>query len=163
MGVQRNVYTQFLRRATSTTRLRAATPTQQEAEEWIQLDHNLKYVLMQQQLIGPWDLQVTTCTISDYLTKLLEPTFDSNNLEESFRNWEYDVQQYKSDNNAQVTDQVKVAVLMNRTRGPLRQHLNLNAGASSTYAEIRTTITEYQRAYTTFRLQQNPSSPVCTN
>jgi len=53
---------------------------------------------------------------------------------------------------------------MNRTRGPLQQHLHLNAGASPTYAEIRTTITEYQRAHITFsRLQQNPSPAVSTN
>ena len=53
---------------------------------------------------------------------------------------------------------------MNRTRGPLQQHLHLNSGASPTYAEIRTTITEYQRAHTTFsRLQQNPSSAVSTD
>ncbi len=76
-----------------------------------------------------------------YLTKLLEPTFDSNNFEESFSNWEFDIQQYESDNSTSLPDQVKVAVLMNRTRGPLQQHLHLNAGASPTYAEIRTTIT----------------------
>ena len=53
---------------------------------------------------------------------------------------------------------------MNRTRGPLQQHLHLNAGASPTYTEIRTTITEYQRAHTTFsRLQQSTSSAVSTN
>ena len=72
-----------------------------------------------------------------------------------------EIQQYESDNSTSLPDQVKVAVLMNRTRGPLQQHLHLNAGASPTYAEIRTTITEYQRAHTTFsRLQQNPSSAV---
>ena len=53
---------------------------------------------------------------------------------------------------------------MNWTRGPLQQHLHVNAGASPTYAEIRTTITEYQLAHTTFsRLQQNPSPAVSAN
>ena len=98
------------------------------------------------------------------MNKLLEPTFDSNNFEESFSNWEYKVQQHESDNSTNPPDQVKVAVLMIRTRGPLKQHVHLNAGASPTLAEIRTTITEYQRAHTTFsRLQQNPSSAVSTN
>ena len=58
-----------------------------------------------------------------YLTKLLEPTFDTNNFEESFSNWEYEIQQYESDNGTNLPDQVKVPVLMNRTRGPLQQHL----------------------------------------
>ena len=52
MGVQHNFYSQFLPRAIqSTTRLTAADLTgaaanQQEADEWLQLDHNLKYVLV---------------------------------------------------------------------------------------------------------------------
>ena len=191
MGVQHNFYTQFLPRAAqSTTILTAADLTgaaasQQEADDWIQLDHNLKYVLIvtttaaaatlcrqyqheigleiYRQLHLRFKTPIGTRSIG-YLTKLLEPTFDSNNFEESFSNWEYDIQQYESDNSTALPDQVKVAVLMNRTRGPLQQHLHLNAGQSPTYAEIRTTITEYQRAHTTFsRLQQNQSSAVSTN
>ena len=175
MGVQHNFYTEFLPRATRTTaRLTAADLTgaaasQQEADDWIQLVHNLKYVLIEtttaaaatlcrqyqheigleiyRQLHLRFKTPIGTRSI-DYLTKLLEPTFDSNNFEESFSNWEYDIQQYKSDNSTALPDQVKVAVLMSRTRGPLQQHLHLNAGASPMYAEIRTTITEYQRAHT---------------
>ena len=98
------------------------------------------------------------------LPNLFEPTFDTNKFEESFSNWEYDIQQFESDSNARLPDQAKVAVLMNRTRGQLQQHLHLNAAASPTYAEMRTTITEYQRAYTTFRrIQHNPPSAVSTN
>ena len=191
MGVQHNFYSQFLPRAIqSTTRLTAADLTgaaanQQEADDWIQLDHNLKYVLIitttaaaatlcrqyqheigleiYRQLHLRFKTPIGTRSIG-YLTKLLEPTFDNNNFEESFSNWEYEIQQYESDNSTNLPDQVKVAVLMNRTRGPLQQHLHLNAGQSPTYAEIRTTITEYQRAHTTFsRLQQNQSSAVSTN
>ena len=191
MGVQHNFYSQFLPRAIqSTARLTAADLTgaaanQQEADDWIQLDHNLKYVLIitttaaaatlcrqyqheigleiYRQLHLRFKTPIGTRSIG-YLTKLLEPTFDNNNFEESFSNWEYEIQQYESDNSTNLPDQVKVAVLMNRTRGPLQQHLHLNAGQSPTYAEIRTTITEYQRAHTTFsRLQQNQSSAVSTN
>ena len=174
----------------STTRLteaelRGAAATTQEQEEWVQLDNNLKYVLIittvgaaatlcrqfqheigleiYRQLLLRFKTPIGTRSIG-YLTKLLEPTFDTNNFEESFSNWEYEIQQYESDNSTNLPDQVKVAVLMNRTRGPLQQHLHLNAVASPTYAEIRTTITEYQRAHTTFsRLQQNPSSAVSSN
>ena len=191
MGVQHNLDSLFLPRAAqSTTRLteaelRGAAATTQEQEEWVQLDHNLKYVLIitttaaaatlcrqYQHEIGleiyrqpllRFKTPLGTRSIG-YLTKLLEPTFDTSNFEESFSNWEYEIHQYESDNSTRLPDQVKVAVLMNRTRGPLQQHLHLSAGASPTYTEIRTTITEYQRAHTTFsRLQQNPSSAVSTN
>ena len=63
-------------------------------------------------------------------------------------------------------DQVKIAVLLNETTGPLQQHLQLLAGTNQTYAAIRTTITEYYRATTAFsRMQasQAPSSAVGTS
>ena len=80
-----------------------------------------------------------------YLTKLLKPTFDHNNFEESFSNWEFELQRYEADNTTRLPDQVKIAVLMNETRGPLQQHLHLNAGTAPTYAAIRATIMEYYR------------------
>ena len=52
MGVQHNFYSLFLPKAAqSTTRLteaelRGAAATTQEQEEWVQLDNNLKYVLI---------------------------------------------------------------------------------------------------------------------
>ena len=71
---------------------------------------------------------------------------------------------YERDSNAQLPDQVEIAVLMNETTGPLQQHFQLNASATPTYAEVRTIIMEYYRTTTAFsRLQQLSSSPVSTN
>ena len=51
-----------------------------------------------------------------------------------------------------------------RQQGPLQQHLHLNASATPTYAEVRTTIMEYYRTTTAFsRLQQQSSSAVSSN
>ncbi len=174
MGVQHNFTQVPSRAAASTTQLteaelRRATATTQEAKKWIQLDHNLKYMLIvtttaaaatlcrqhqheigleiYRQLLMRFKTPIGTRSVG-YVTKFLEPTFDINNFEESFSNWEYDVQQYESHNNAPLPDQLKVAVLMNRTRGPLQQHLHLNAGSSPTFVEIRTTNTDDQRAHT---------------
>ena len=111
MGVQHNFYTQFLPRApASTTRhteaeLRRAAATTQEAEEWVQLDHNLKYVLvvtktaaeatlcrqyqhevgleLYRQLLLRFKTPLGTRSIG-YQTKLLDPAFHTNNAEESF-------------------------------------------------------------------------------
>ena len=73
---------------------------------------------------------------------------------------------FERDNSMTLPDQVKIAVLLNETTGPLQQHLQLLAGTNQTYAAIRTTITEYYRATTAFsRMQaaQAPSSAVGTS
>ena len=74
------------------------------------------------------------------------------------------MERYERDNNTQLPDQIKIAVLMNETTGPLQQHLRLNAGQSPTYPMIREITTEYYRTTTAFaRLQQQASSAVSTN
>ena len=112
--------------------LRQAATTLEEAEAWVQLDQNLKYVLtnvttgaattlcrQHQHEIGPqvlrqfnmrFALPVRTRSIG-YLTKILKQTFDNNNFEESFSNWEFELDRYERDNNTQLLDQVKIAVL----------------------------------------------------
>jgi len=89
----------------------------------------------------------------------LKPTFDNNNFQESFSNWEFELQRYEADNTTRLPDQVKIAVLMNETRGPLQQHLHLNAGTAPTYAAIRATTMEHYRTTMAFtRLQQHTSA-----
>ena len=182
----------MLRRAATTQQrlteqeLIQAAHNQDEAEWWAQLDNNLKYILVNI-LSG---LAATTCRQHQaeiglevyrqlnirfsipigtrsacYLTQLFKPTFDHNNFEDSFPTWEFELSRYERDNNAQLPDAVKIPVLLNNTTGPLQQHLQLNAGANPTYAEVRATIMEYYRTTTAFqKLQQtNPSSAVATN
>ena len=83
-----------------------------------------------------------------HLTKLLKPTLDPNNFEESFSPCEYELTRFEKDNNTTLPDQVKVAILPNETTGPLQEHLQLLAGTNQTYTAIRETITEYYRATT---------------
>ena len=191
MGLQDPFYPRMFRLAEAATQqvteahLRQAATTLEEAEAWVQLDQNLKYVLINvttgaaatlcrqhqheiglevlRQLNIRFSLPIGTRSIG-YLTKLLKPTFDNNNFEESFSNWEFELNKYERDNNTQLPDQVKIAVLMNETKGPLQQHLHLMAGATPTYTDIRATIMEYYRTTTAFnRLQQQASSSVATN
>ena len=109
---------------------------------------------------GTWGIQAT---MSQDLTKLLKPTFDHNNFEESFSNWEFELQRYEADNTTRLPDQVKIAVLMNETRGPLQQHLHLNAGTAPTYAAIRATIMEYYRTTMALTRLHQQSSAVSSN
>ena len=185
MGLQDNIFPQLLSRAERATtvltdaELLGAASTIEEGEKWTQLCNNLKYILINitsgaaatvcrqyqdamglevyRQLRNRFAIPVGTRSIG-YLTKLFKPTFDTNNFEESFSTWEFELARYERDNNAQLPDQVKIAVIMNETT-PLQQHLHLNASATPTYAEVRTTIMEYYRTTTAFsRLQQPVSS-----
>ena len=118
MGLQDPFYPRMFRIAEQATQqvtekhLRAAASTLEEAEQWIQLDNNLKYALINittgsavticrqhqheigleilRQLHIRFALPVGTRSIG-YLTKLLKPTFDTNNFEESFSNWEFEL------------------------------------------------------------------------
>ena len=139
MGLQDNIFPQLLSRAeraatvlTDAELLGAATI--EEGEKWTQLCNNLKYILINitsgaaatvcrqyqdamglevyRQLCNRFAIPVGTRSIG-YLTKLLKPTFDTNNLEESFSTWEFELARYERDSNAQLPDQVKIAVLMN--------------------------------------------------
>ena len=111
MGLQDNIFPQLLSRAeraatvlTDAELLGAAT-TIEEGEKWTQLCNNLKYILINitsgaaatvcrqyqdamglevyRQLCNRFATPVGTRSIG-YLTKLLKPTFDTNNFEESF-------------------------------------------------------------------------------
>ena len=72
-----------------------------------------------------------------YLTKLLEPTFNEAQFEEQFLQWEYDINRYEKDNGTALPDGIKIAILLNKTKGALQQHLQLRAGQITNYIEIR--------------------------
>ena len=191
MGIQDNIYPDLLARAERATavltdaELIAAAGTPEEAERWTQLANNLKHILISttsaaaaavcrqhqaamglevyRQLCQSFSIPLGIRSIG-YPRKLLKPTFNHNNIEESFSTWEFEVDRHERDNNTQLPDQVKIAVLMDETTGPLQQHLQLNAGQAPTYPMIREIITEYYRTTRAFaRLQQQASSSVSTN
>ena len=140
MGLQDTFYPRMFRLAeqaaqqVTEARLRQAATTVEEADAWVQLDQNLKYVLISvttgaaatlcsqhqheiglqvlRQMNMRFSLAVGTRSIG-YLTKLLKPTCDANNFAESFSTWEFELNRYERDNNTQLPDQVKIAVLMN--------------------------------------------------
>ena len=143
MGLQDTFYPRMFRLAeqaaqqVTEARLRQAATTVEEADAWVQLDQNLKYVLISvttgaaatlcrqhqheiglevpRQMNMRFSLPVGTRSIG-YLTKLLKPTFGANNFEESFSTWEFELNRYERDNNTHLPDQVKIAVLMNKTK-----------------------------------------------
>ena len=164
-------------------RLRGAASTTEEANENIQMSADLKYILISitsgsaamicrqyQQTTGfeIWRqlhvrFMIPTGTRGiGYLTRLLKPTFDQHNFEESFTQWEYEVNRFETDNQSPLPDAVKVAILLNETKGSLQQHLQLQAGTNPTYTHIRTTIMEYYKSITAFSRMQQATSAQAT-
>ena len=85
------------------------------------------------------------------ITRLLKPQLDEQKFEESFTTWEFQLSKYEQDNST-LLDAVKIAMLLNETKGPLQQHLQV--GNITTYAQIRLMVIEYYRATASFtRLQ----------
>ena len=177
LGLQDQAYPQLLSGAETATHtldnddLETAAPDTATAEHWKQLGSDLNYILVNtcddtaaticrqhatntgfeiwRQLHIRFSIPIGTRSIG-YLTKLLKPQFDEHKFEESYTTWEFEVTRYERDNNTTLPDNVKIAILLNETKGPLQQHLQLQAGSITTYAQIRSLILEYHRASTAF-------------
>ena len=109
------------------------------------------------------DMETTTQTLfnSTWYTqcrvpyKAFETTVQRKQIfEESFTTWEFEIARYERDNQAPIPDNIKIAILLNETKGPLQQYLQLRAGAIQRYADIRELILEYHRASTAFSKMQ---------
>ena len=93
-----------------------------------------------------------------YLTKLLEPSFNEAQFEEQFLQWEYDINRYEKDNGTALPDGIKIATLLNKTKGALQQHLQLRAGRITNHNEIRAVILDYYK--TMLGLSRSTSEPM---
>ena len=182
LGLQDPDYNRLLRQSEQSTgsvtndQLENAAPSQQVAEQWIQLSNNLHYILvstcdgpastigrqnMQGNGFETWRLIHARCSIPlgtrsiGYLTKLLTPQLDEQKFEDSFTTWEFQLSRYEQDNNRLLPDAIKIAVLLNETKGPLQQHLQLQAGNN---AQTRSMVIEYYRATASFTRLQSITS-----
>ena len=71
-----------------------------------------------------------------------------------------DINRYEKDNGTALPDGVKIAILLNKTKGALQQHLQLRAGHITNYIEIRAVILDYYKTISAF---SRASSAVSTN
>ena len=156
---------------------RAGADTIEEGETWIRLATELQFILVNitkgpaatvcrqmglasngletwRQLVIRFSIPVGTRSIG-YLTKLLKPSFDESKFEEAFATWEFEINRYERDNSAILPDNIKIAVLLNETRGALQQYLQLTASHVTDYQRIRTIIIEYYRAAASFKKFNN--------
>ena len=188
MGLMDNTFPQLLESAEkSTTIIRdadlvAAAFTTEEANKWKVEATDLRYILInicsgaaattcrQHQSQNGFEIYRQLCVSFSiplgarsiiYLIKLLKPTFDLTNFEEAFSQWEFEPYKLECDNGQALLESVKIAGILNETKGPLQQLLQLLAGQSPTYNTVRATIMEYCRATPAFnKLKQQTSSSV---
>ena len=81
----------------------------------------------------------------------LKPTFNMSAFEDSLASWEEEINKYEKETSSQLSSDLKIAVLMNETKGRLQEHLRLHSGSIKTYSEIRDVILNYYRSQEAFR------------
>ena len=96
-------------------------------------------------LVKKYSLPDATRHVS-LLTQLLDFKFNPQNFEQDFNTWETFKVKYEKQTGTELPDSVLVATLLNKTSGPLQQHLRLNARNLTTYEDIRATILEYHQS-----------------
>ena len=184
MAPQRSDYTGLFKSSEAATvltdaDLQTSAQDDDEAKRWTSMSRDLHYILInicsgsaatvvrQQGVVGDnngfetfrvlhqrFSLPIGTRSIG-YLTTLLKPKFEEQSFGEKFLQWEYDVARYEVDNGQALPDTVKIAILLNETKGALQQP----ATTSRTSHNIR--INEYYRATTTLsklKMMHNPST-----
>ena len=179
LGLQESSYNRLLSQAEQSAQAITSDPLEQAApdqdtDRWLQLSGDLHFLLVntcdgaasticRQNMLGNgfetwrqlhlrYALPLGTRSIG-YLTKPLKPQ------QESFTTWEFQLAKYEQDNRTLLPDAIKIAILLNETKGPLQQHLQLQAGNIKTYAQIRSLVVEYHRAASQFvKLQAATSS-----
>ena len=80
------------------------------------------------------------------LGAILKPSFNMNAFEDSLSTWEEEVTKYEKETSTVLAGDLKIAVLLNETKGRLQEHLRLHSGTIKTYGEIREAILNYHRA-----------------
>ena len=80
------------------------------------------------------------------VAQLLDLKFNPQNFEQDFNSWESFKVKYEKQTGTELPDSVLVATVLNKTSGPLQQHLRLSARNLTTYEDIRATILEYHQS-----------------
>ena len=72
-----------------------------------------------------------------HMQRILTWKFTEANLEQDLNDWEAEIEKYDAGSNQNVTDGVKVGVLMSNAPSEIQRHLQLTTGLDSSYSEVR--------------------------
>jgi hypothetical protein len=82
------------------------------------------------------------------LTKVLEFRFRPELFGQDYTEWETLKARFEKQTGAALPDSILVASLLNRTAGPLQQHLRLNVRMMGSFDTVRDVITAYYQLWT---------------
>ena len=74
------------------------------------------------------------------LATILYWKFNPKDFQNSFNEWENEINRYDSEATSIFPDEIKIGILVNNTTGPLQQHLQLNTDILPSYQDIRAII-----------------------
>ena len=80
------------------------------------------------------------------LAQVLDWKFNAHSFEQDFNAWETVKVRYETLTGTSLPDGVLIATLLNKTSGPLQQHLRLNSTSIRTYPQMREVIVSYFRS-----------------
>ena len=80
------------------------------------------------------------------LAQVLDWKFNARSFEQDFNAWETVKVRYETLTGTSLPDGVLIATLLNKTSGPLQQHLRLNSTSIRTYPQMREVIVSYFRS-----------------
>ena len=84
------------------------------------------------------------------LAAILEFNFNEDNFENDFVKWESEIQKFEKETTSALADAVKIAILMNKTKGDIQRHVRLNASQLTKITDVRETILSYFKSMKSF-------------
>ena len=84
------------------------------------------------------------------LAAIWEFNFNENNFENDFVKWESEIQKFEKETTSALADSVKIAILMNNTKGDIQRHVRLNASQLTKFTDVRETILSYFKSMKSF-------------
>ena len=83
---------------------------------------------------------------------MLSPDFGTDaTFEACLQVWETDVAKYEKELGAALSDDVKLATVVSRTKGALRDHLTLNINKVTSYKVLRELVPSYYKQRSAFK------------
>ena len=79
------------------------------------------------------------------MNAILNWQFKMDNFENSFGQWESEIERYEKEQNSDSPSEIKIGILLSKAEGQLQQHLLLNTDLNTPYQQVRNIIVNYFR------------------
>ena len=79
---------------------------------------------------------ITRTRATNRLSTIIFWKFNQRDFENSFNEWENEINRYDAEASSRFPDEIKIGILIHQTTGPLQQHLQLNTDTGTPYQEL---------------------------